>query len=141
MQEEVDSRTVALVITSAKLTGRVMMSAISRFLAHHAAKKQQKAEVIPHGKQSVKQLIGQNQGVTSIESNDPDIRAFEKVARKYGVDYAIKKVKEESGIQNLKVVATGGLGRMIADETATIDIYDSSLTLDGLLYIYEKNRK
>jgi len=97
MQEEVDSRTVALVITSAKLTGRVMMSAISRFLAHHAVKKQQKAEVIPHGKQSVKQLIGQNQGVTSIESNDPDIKAFEKVARKYGVDYAIKKVKDDSG--------------------------------------------
>ena len=97
MQEEVDSRTVALVITSAKLTGRVMMSAISRFLAHHAAKKQQKAEVIPHGKQSVKQLIGQNQGVTSIESNDPDIKAFEKVARKYGVDYAIKKVRDNTG--------------------------------------------
>ena len=97
MQEEVDSRTVALVITSAKLTGRVMMSAISRFLAHHAVKKEQKAEVIPHGKQSVKQLIGQNQGVTSIESNDPDIKAFEKVARKYGVDYAIKKVRDDDG--------------------------------------------
>jgi len=41
MQEEVDSRTVALVITSAKLTGRVMMSAISRLLAYHNAKKQQ----------------------------------------------------------------------------------------------------
>jgi len=97
MQEEVDSRTVALVITSAKLTGRVMMSAISRFLAYHNAKKQQKAEVIPHGKQSVKQLIGQNEGVTSIESNDPDIKAFEKVARKYGVDYAIKKVRDDDG--------------------------------------------
>ena len=97
MQEEVDSRTVALVITSAKLTGRVMMSAISRFLAHHVVKKEQKAEVIPHGKQSVKQLIGQNQGVTSIESNDPDIKAFEKVARKYGVDYAIKKVRDDDG--------------------------------------------
>jgi len=97
MQEEVDSRTVALVITSAKLTGRVMMSAISRFLAYHNAKKQQKCTVIPHGKQSVKQLIGQNQGVTSIESNDPDIKAFEKVARKYGVDYAIKKVRDDDG--------------------------------------------
>ena len=97
MQEEVDSRTVALVINSAKLTGRVMMSAISRFLAHHAAKKQQKAEVIPHGKQSVKQLIGQNQGVTSIESNDPDIKSFDKVARKYGVDYAVKKVRDDDG--------------------------------------------
>ena len=92
MQEEVDSRTVALVITSAKLTGRVMMSAISRFLAHHAAKKQQKVEVIPHGKQSVKQLIGQNQGVSNVELNDADIRDFKMILRQYGVDYAVKKV-------------------------------------------------
>lgn len=56
-------------------------------------------------------------------------------------EYIIKKVKEESGIRNLKVVATGGLGRLIADETDTIDVYDSSLTLDGLRIIYEKNGK
>lgn len=54
-------------------------------------------------------------------------------------EYIVNKVKEESGIKNLKVVATGGLGRTIADETDTIDIYDSSLTLDGLRIIYEKN--
>ncbi|MBR1930946.1 MAG: type III pantothenate kinase [Lachnospiraceae bacterium] len=56
-------------------------------------------------------------------------------------EYIIKKVKEESGLDTLKVVATGGLGRIIADETDTIDIYDSSLTLDGLRIIYAKNRK
>lgn len=56
-------------------------------------------------------------------------------------EYIIRSVKEESGIQNLKVVATGGLGRLIADETDMIDIYDSSLTLDGLRIIYEKNRR
>lgn len=55
-------------------------------------------------------------------------------------EYIIKKVKEESGLDNLKVVATGGLGRIISDETDTIDIYDSALTLDGLRIIYEKNR-
>ena len=55
-------------------------------------------------------------------------------------EYIIKKVKEESGIADLKVVATGGLGRIIAQETETIDIYDSSLTLDGLRIIYEKNQ-
>lgn len=54
-------------------------------------------------------------------------------------EYIIKKVKEESGIRNLKVVATGGLGRLIADETDAIDIYDSSLTLDGLRILYDKN--
>ena len=56
-------------------------------------------------------------------------------------EYIIRKVKEESGIENLKVVATGGLGRIIAEETDAIDIYDSSLTLDGLRMIYEKNRR
>ena len=54
-------------------------------------------------------------------------------------EYIIRKVKEESGIPDLKVVATGGLGRLIADETSDIDIYDSSLTLDGLRIIYDKN--
>lgn len=56
-------------------------------------------------------------------------------------EYIIRKVKEETGIADMKVVATGGLGRTIADETDTIDIYDSSLTLDGLRIIYDKNRK
>lgn len=54
-------------------------------------------------------------------------------------EYIIRKVQEESSIRNLKVVATGGLGRLIADETDAIHIYDSSLTLDGLRIIYEKN--
>ena len=56
-------------------------------------------------------------------------------------EYIIKKVKEETGYANLKVVATGGLGRIIANETDTIDVYDSALTLDGLKIIYDKNVK
>lgn len=56
-------------------------------------------------------------------------------------EYIIRKVKEESGLADLKVVATGGLGRLISDETETIDVYDSALTLDGLRIIYEKNRR
>lgn len=56
-------------------------------------------------------------------------------------EYIIRKVKEESGLKELKVVATGGLGRLIADETDSIDIYDPSLTLDGLRIIYDKNRR
>ena len=55
-------------------------------------------------------------------------------------EYIIKKVKEESGLSDLKVVATGGLGRSIADETDSIDIYDSALTLEGLRMTYDKNR-
>ena len=56
-------------------------------------------------------------------------------------EYIIKKVREESGYQDMKVVATGGLGRVISEETESIDVYDSFLTLDGLYLIYEKNRR
>lgn len=57
-------------------------------------------------------------------------------------EYIVRKMKEESGLTDLKVVATGGLGRLISDETdSMIDIYDSSLTLDGLMFLYRKNVK
>ena len=54
------------------------------------------APVTPHGKQTVKQLIGQNQGISNIEITDPSIKEFEKIARKYGVDYAVKKDRSSS---------------------------------------------
>ena len=56
-------------------------------------------------------------------------------------EYIINKVKEESGIKDLKVIATGGLGRIISEETDMIDIYDKSLTLEGLRIIYNKNKR
>lgn len=56
-------------------------------------------------------------------------------------EYIIKKVREESGFDNMKVVATGGLGAMIAAETKAIDIYDANLTLDGMRLIYEKQKR
>lgn len=94
MQEEVESRTVALTISSAKLTGRLFKVAVAKYLDYRK-NKQREEPAIPHGKQTVKQLIGQNQGVSTIESNDPHIKNFERIARKYGVDYAIKKVRTE----------------------------------------------
>ena len=102
MQEEVDSRTVALSISAAKFTGRLFKAAIGKYMAHRKEKKLQKARdgpVKPCGKQTVKQLIGQNQGVSTIESNDPEIKNFERIARKYGVDYAVKKVKTDGKLK------------------------------------------
>ncbi len=56
-------------------------------------------------------------------------------------EYIIKKVKEESGLgDTLRVIATGGLGKLIADEVDSIQVYDNKLTLKGLRLIYEKNR-
>lgn len=56
-------------------------------------------------------------------------------------EYIIRKVKEESGIEDMKVIATGGLGRIVSKETDMIDVYDEGLTLDGLRILYEKNKK
>ena len=98
MQEEVENRTVAIVTSAAKFTGRLFKAAICKYLEHRKLSKANKARaspVIPHGKQTVRQLIGQNQGVSTIESTDPDIKSFERVARKSGVDYALKKVRTE----------------------------------------------
>ena len=55
-------------------------------------------------------------------------------------EYIINQVKKETGYDKLKVVATGGLGRLISNETGMIDEYNSDLTLEGLRLIYAKNR-
>lgn len=94
MQEEVENRTVTLIVSGTRFTGNLLKAAVSKYMAHRKEKKQQKsrdAPVTPQGKQTVKQLIGQNQGVSNLEITDPSIREFEKIARKYGVDYAVKK--------------------------------------------------
>ena len=56
-------------------------------------------------------------------------------------EYIVKKMKEESGYKNAYVIATGGLGKIIADETECIDLYDPQLTLNGLRMIHEKVQK
>ena len=101
MQEEVENRTLTLIVSGTKFTGRLFKAAISKYMAHRREKKLNKqrgrdSPVTPKGKQTVKQLIGQNQGVSNIDINDPSIRDFERIARKYGVDYAVKKDRSTS---------------------------------------------
>lgn len=96
MQEEVENRTVSLSISTTKLTGRVLKAAIAKYL-HHC--KEVKAgiphdgSVSPQGKQTVKQLGEQGQGVSNMETTNLRVRSFDRVARKYGIDYAIRKDK------------------------------------------------
>ena len=101
MQEEVENRTLTLIVSGTKFTGRLFKAAISKYMAHRREKRLEKqrsrdSPVTPKGKQTVKQLIGQNQGVSNIEINDPSIKDFERIARKYGVDYAVKKDRSTS---------------------------------------------
>ncbi len=96
MQEDIEHRSVTLAISTTKLTGRVLKETLTKFLAHQRAKARASPNVRPKGKQTVKALVGQNQGVANIEINDKNIKDFERVARKYGVDYAVKKDRTTS---------------------------------------------
>lgn len=91
MQEDLERQSLTLIVRATKLTGHGFMTAIKKFLAW---RKNKKLNVVHHrGKQTVKQLVAQDRGASSMEINDPDIKKFEKIARKYGVDFAIKKDK------------------------------------------------
>ena len=86
MQEEVTQKTIALVIKAAKLDANILKSAMRMYL-NHCRKQAQKT----HGKVSVKELVGEGAGASSIEITDGNIKSFERVARKYNVDFAVKK--------------------------------------------------
>ena len=94
MQEEVENRTLTLVVSGTKFTGRLLKAAISKYMAHCKEKKLQKqrsrdAPVTPHGKQTVRQLMGHGAATNSIEVESP--KDFDRVARKWNVDYAFYK--------------------------------------------------
>ncbi len=85
MQEEVTQKTIALVFKSSRLTADVLKKAMKMYLEHR--------KQASHGKISVKDLVGQGMGASSIEVTDNNIKSFERVARKYNVDFAVKKDK------------------------------------------------
>ena len=95
MQEEIEEKTVRLAISGARLTSRTIVAAIRAYLRHRANKKLEAIDEHIQGKQSIDELIKQNQGVSSMVVGDEGIRTFEKIARKYGVDFAIMKDKNE----------------------------------------------
>ncbi len=91
MQEEVTQKVIALSIKmgkgTAKLTEQALQKAIKKFLEQKNAP--------PHGKQTMRQLMKQNAGVSNIEITNDNIKAFESTAKKYGIDFSLKKVKGE----------------------------------------------
>lgn len=94
MQDEVNEKSVALSFRAARLTKDVLLKAMRMYMEHQKGVKQTKVQE-KHGKIPVKELVGQGAGASSMELADSDIRGFEKIAKKYNVDYAIKKDKTE----------------------------------------------
>lgn len=89
MQDEVRDKSVALAIRVGKTGGRLTADLLKWAMRKYMA--QSNSLQIHHGKQTVKQLVKQGQGVQNIEITDKNIKSFEHVAKKYGVDFALKK--------------------------------------------------
>ena len=87
MQEEVTGKAVALIIDGAKMSEQVLEKALQKFLEAQ----KNKSSKMHRGKQTLKQLAGQNAGLANIEISDKNIKAFTHVAKKYHVDFALKK--------------------------------------------------
>ena len=97
-QDQINEKNIALIIKGGKLTGKLLAKAIKAYLDESKKASQQKPQPKNYngeGKQTVKQLTRQGQGVTNIEISDKNIKSFEGIARKYGVDFAVKKDRSE----------------------------------------------
>ena len=96
MQEEVEHKSVNLAVRSSKVTAQVLYKGLKAFIEHQKRKAAMKAadkdEPIK-GEQSVKELVGQGQGVSSMPIGDDGIKDFKKICNKYGVDFAVVKDK------------------------------------------------
>lgn len=87
MQEEVDQKTIALAVKTGKLTGQVLQAAMKKFLAAR-----QKGKAKPHhGHQSLRQLKKDGSALSNIEITDANIGLFKTCAKKYDIDYTLRK--------------------------------------------------
>lgn len=91
MQEQVNERTVALSVKAAKLTGRLLAQAMRAFL-----QKSRQPSKVRHGKQSVRSLTKQGASLANVEISGDDIGSFKRTARKYNVDFALKRDDSET---------------------------------------------
>ena len=89
LQEEITQKTLALCVEASKMTAQLLQQAMKKVLAD--MEKHKKNPQLRHGKQTLRQLMKHNTGVSNIEITDRNIRAFSATAKKYGIDFALKK--------------------------------------------------
>lgn len=98
MQEEVTQKTVTFCIRATKITADLLKKVLVAYLRHQrqksVEKKAQKNQP-KQGKVTVKELAKQNAGMVNIEITNKNIKSFERYARKYGINYALKKDKSK----------------------------------------------
>ena len=95
MQEDIEQKVVVQIKGCARLTGAELRRALTQVLIQMKNQKAAKQSRGSHGKMTVKQLAAQDRGMQSIEVTDKNIGSFNRVARKYGIDFAPFKVTGE----------------------------------------------
>lgn len=101
MQDEVNEKTVSLCIRCGKVTANLLKAAMKKALAKMEQEKQKpqgqkqpkqdKEDKTYRGKQSMDKLMKQNVQLSNIEITDGNIKSFERVAKKYSIDFSLKK--------------------------------------------------
>ena len=113
MQEEVTQKTVTFCIRTTKITADLLKKVLVAYLRHQkqksVEKKAQKNQP-KQGKVTVKELAKQNAGMVNIEITDKNIKSFERYARKYGINYALKKDKSKEPPVYLVPAGVAGKG-------------------------------
>ena len=149
LQDEVNEKVVSLCIRGGKISAQILKASLQKLLREmeQSQKRQkisgqgQKKEAVYHGKQSMEKLKAHNQELSNIEVTDGNIRSFEKYARKYDIDYCLKKdrsaeppkyyVWQSTGIGKRRNRRIGGRNiEQEAEKEAGVRSYDS----------FEKNR-
>ena len=103
MQDEVNEKTISLCVNGGKISARILKNAMAKALAKMEQDKRrgqsksvgspEKDSAVYRGKQSMEKLKAQNVELSNIEITDGNIKSFEKCARKYDIDYCLKKDK------------------------------------------------
>ena len=106
MQDEVNEKTMALCIKGGKISAQILKVALTKLLAEIEKKKQQSKKMggqnrCKRGKQSIKSLQQSGAQLTNIVVTDNNIKSFDRVARKYGIDYSLKKAEKEGKTEYL----------------------------------------
>lgn len=91
MQEEITQGAVTLSVEAGKLTAELLQKAMKKALAEMENVKKGRKTTLHHGKQTLRQLMKHGAGVSNIEITDQNIKAFSATAKKYGIDFALKK--------------------------------------------------
>lgn len=121
VQEEINHKNIAIVTNATKITGRTLLKIIQAYLRHQ--KNKHLNPQIPQGKQSVTDLAKQGQGMTSLDLNDSDIKKFDRIMKKYGVDYAVmtnKKGAPSTHTLFFKAKDTDAITKAFTDFTAQL---------------------